>query len=33
MLLDTLFGSSDDLLVGIGHTLLAQRAVPTLIEL
>ena len=33
MLLDGVFGSSDDLAVAIGHQLLAARAVPTLIDL
>ena len=33
MLLDGLFGSADDLVVAIGHTLLAGRSVPTLIDL
>jgi hypothetical protein len=33
MLLDGMFGSSDDLVVAIGHRLLIARAVPTLIDL
>ena len=33
MLLDALFGSADDLVVAIGHELLADRSVPTLVEL
>jgi alkylation response protein AidB-like acyl-CoA dehydrogenase len=33
IVLDGLFGSSDDLVAAIGHELLAARAVPTLIEL
>ena len=33
MLLDGLFGSSDDLVVAIGHTLLAAREVPVLVDL
>ena len=33
MLLDGMFGSSDQLTVAIGHQLLAARAVPTLIDL
>ena len=33
MLLDGVFGSSDDLAVAIGHQLLAARAIPTLIDL
>jgi alkylation response protein AidB-like acyl-CoA dehydrogenase len=33
MLLDGLFGSADELVVTIGHTLLSARSVPVLIEL
>ena len=33
ILLDGLFGSSDELVTAIGHSLLEARAVPTLIDL
>ena len=33
VLLDGLFGSADDIVVDLGHWLLATRSVPTLIEL
>jgi hypothetical protein len=33
MVLDGLFGSTDALVVDLGHQLLDHRAVPTLIEL
>jgi hypothetical protein len=33
MVLDGLFGSTDALVVDLGHQLLTNRAVPTLIEL
>jgi hypothetical protein len=33
MLLDGLFGAADEVVVAIGHELLAERSVPTLIEL
>jgi hypothetical protein len=33
MLLEGLFGSADEIVVELGHRLIAERRVPTLIEL